>query len=254
MLRKTVTGILLATMLAWAQDYVISAPYVKRAKVKLDGKLKERVWKKTERISVVPGPMTVAAGKAEKAEDCSFDFALFWDDAGLYCGMWMTDDVHHAPFSKDEKTAKNMWRDDAIEFFIGPDFEDVYADMSVPYFGKQGWQLTKPLTWNGKRPEERFFNYHRDLEHGTISPEEMKTRGFEARLHSKDGIRFQCEAFWPWEGAILKPAGKPVKGKELGFNLGIVDNDGSQTGDTWMRWNGEGPNEYQGWGKVTLTR
>lgn len=244
--------ILVAASCALAQKTVL-APKIDG--LVLDGALTEDFWTspsvQREELRHDKESMLVS-GSVDGYSDHSQDFVLVWDDQGLTCGTWKTDDIHYTYWGTQPGVANKAWMDDAVEWYVSSDFNDVWEDASSLYFGQFGFQVWKGLCWENGAFVEGFTSYRND-EGPTIKTEtEMTELGFTAPYTSLDGINFTCEAHFKWSSFLLGSMTSPSAGKEVGFNLAAIDSDGSQTGDAALYWGGGGAHQYQTWGKVTL--
>lgn len=227
---------------------------IREGSISLDGKLNEICWRYHPKEKMGPNVgLQLMNGSATGPGDCSAVFVLLWDDSALYCGSWVYDDIHNTPWSGQLGTVRHAWKDDGHEWWISFDFNDVWEDTSPFYFGSNGWKIHKGFAWDEGEPQDWYCSYQNDA--GTISITEtaMRTKGFRAPYWSADGINFQCEARFDWDGAFLNGMGTPSVEKEIGFNLGVCDNDGGDMGSAWLRWAEGSSSNYQGWGKAVLS-
>lgn len=220
----------------------------------VDGNLSDAVWAGAEKIQLSSDVgMQLCHGDVDNNDDASGTFSMLWDDEGFYCASWCKDDVHNAPWTSRPGMVVNAWQDDGHEWWICHDFNDVWEDASPHYYGEFGFQVWKGWTWNNGAPEDKYVAWRNDNDPVGETVEEFKEKGFEAPFTSADGINFMTEAHWKWSSFLLGAMPTPSAGKEIGFNIGIIDNDGGESGDAWIRWSEGSHLNYQGWGKVTLS-
>ena len=240
---------------AFAQDKETTAQKV--TGLTLDGNLDEGFWSTGAKESIVPDFLTIDVGSADDENDCSADFVMVWDNVGVYCGSWFHDDIHNVTKSNSEATANYAWMDDGHEWWINGDFDDFWNDGEAPYFGDNGWQMSKGWNFSGGQAQNLYAAYFKDFGTGetkakSATMDYMRGEGFDCQYTSDDGVNFTIETQWKWAGNFMANMGTPTTGKELAFNLGVNDNDGSASFDCAMRWTGMDHNDFQGWGKVTL--
>lgn len=220
----------------------------------VDGYLDEPVWKHAKKIEIKHDiGMMLTDGSVVSHDDASTEFVLLWDDEGFYCGTWNKDDIHNAPWTEQPGMVYQSWKDDGHEWWISRDFNDVWEDASPLYYGTTGWQIWKGWVWENAAPKDLHIAYRNDDPPISTTTFALRQKGFWGPYTSVDGIDFTTESQWSWSGFFLGSIGTPSAGKELGFNLGLTDNDGGDMAAAWLRWATGNCCTYQGWGKVTLS-
>lgn len=220
----------------------------------VDGSLSDAAWTSAKRFPLKHDvDMQLTHGSVDDHNDGSGEFSVLWDDEGLYCASWCKDDIHNAPWTNEQRTTTYSWNDDGHEWWVTPDFSDVWEDASPPYFGNYGYHVFKGWTWANGACVDNYVAWHNDNNLICETTADMKEKGFESPFTSTDGINFNTEAHWKWSGFLFGSMPTPSTGTEIGFNLGLVDNDGGDMGDAYIRWAEGNQNEYQGWGKMTLS-
>lgn len=219
----------------------------------LDGKLDESAWQGCAKIPLRHDiGSQLYQGAVENYDDCSMDFALLWNDEGLYCGSWTKDDIHNTSYANQATTASRAWQDDGNLWWVNFDFNDVWEDASPPYFGQFGWMVYKGFVWENQQASDLYAVHANGDQPTTNTCAELKEEGFEAPYWSADGISFQCEVRFKWSSFLLGSMAVPSVGQDLAFNIALSDNDGGNTGAAWLAWAEGMQHTYQSWGKVTI--
>lgn len=219
----------------------------------MDGKLDESVWQNSPKIQIRHDiGEQLYQGSVNDHADCSMEFALLWDNDGLYCGSWTKDDIHNTHYAQQADKATSAWQDDGNLWWVNFDFDDVWEDASPPYFGQFGWMVYKGFVWENHQATDLYVAHANENQPTTSTREELTEQGFKAPYWSADGICFQCEAQFKWSSFLLGSMSAPSAGKELAFNIAIADNDGGSTGAAWLAWAEGMQHTYQGWGKAVI--
>lgn len=252
--RLVITGTISILVLSTIVGAQQTATATRASGLEVDGRLEEPVWRSAAKHEMRHNMGTMLTdGSVDDENDLSSDFALLWDDNGFYCGIWRRDDIHNTYYGSQPELASKAWRDDGHEWFISFDFNDVWEDASAPYFGQFGYQIWEALCWENGAAADMYVSHTNGNGAVSLTVSEMREQGFYAPYHSTDGINFTCETRFEWSSAWLGGMATPSAGKEIGFNLSTIDNDGGQTGDAWLRWTGGAARAYQSWGKITLS-
>lgn len=230
-----------------------TATAYKASGIAVDGNLSETCWQTATKLILAHDVgMMLTDGQIDSREDGSAEFVLLWDDEAFYCGSWRKDDIHNSPWTPQPGMVNQSWKDDGHEWWISFDFNDVWEDASPLYFGQFGWLIWKGFVWDNGAVSDLYVAYRNDNGPTNTTTDDLKEQGFYAPYSSVDGIDFQCELQIKWSSFLLGSMSTPSQGKELGFNLGMPDNDGGDMAAAWLRWAEGNHNTYQGWGKVTV--
>lgn len=185
--------------------------------IQLDGSLEDELWKETPATPITRAHARAGAGPEKIApSDLSGTWRARWNDGHLYLGIEVLDDVI-MPFSTEGPAHQN----DSVELFF---------DINHDY--RQGFQYP-------------ILPFGRDGKGATISRVipglDLKNSGVRvASRRTKTG--YTLEVDFPWKHFFHDTLTMPRHGSDLGFDVALLDMDGTNQPLKAMNWNSRGGN------------
>lgn len=203
----------------------------KDAKVTIDGKLDEDVWK----TAPVAGPFVdVRTGRVNTTFPVNGSAKVLWDDKGLYVGFDVKDPDVTGDFDKNAKDA-HLWTKDTVEMMVDPDGDGDNKDYYEIQVNPQNLVFDSRFdTYNlpKKGPDGPFGNQDWSSQiksavvvNGTLNKSDDKDQGYVV------------EAMVPWKAFDKAKQVPPGIGQSWRINFYAMQNNG---GVAWSPILGQG--------------
>ncbi len=192
--------------LPWPEPPVYQVPYVAGG-FRIDGYLRD--WAHSHAILLKPDMREF--GHVQDEKDLNGEIRFAWDEEALYFSAKVRDSDVIV-----RKTAKHIWKDDALEFFIDPDGDGLYwddeQDFQIGFRAEEGTGGSLAWSWFGRE--------HNPIEEGMAA-----VRSFV------DGDGYILEGAIRWEYLGLQPsAGDAI---HLSTAVHDIDRDRSEAKLQW---------------------